>query len=205
MCVLRATSGSSTTSDSCSLGFWKIETLPDDILLCIFDSYRQESEFKSGTWPWHVLAHVCQRWRHIVFAFPVYLNLRLECKSRTAAKAALDIRPSLPIVIKKAFFPRDGHEVHEADIIGALEYHDRIAGIELRRITTSRFQKCVALMQETFPILTYLSLSAGDDGQGRSFTITTSDAFLGGSARLQKLYLSGIRFPALPKLSLVCQ
>jgi hypothetical protein len=189
-CVLRATSG--TTSDSCSLGISTIEPLSDDIILCVFDSYRQELEDSDGTWPWHVLTHICQRWRRIIFACPVHLNLQLECKSRTDAKAALDLWPTLPIIIKATF----NRNRDEDDIIGALEYRDRIAGITLWNITTHHLQKCLPLMQETFPILTYLFLYASHNKES-AFLIT--DAFLGESApRLQKLDFSGIRFPALP-------
>ena len=118
--------------------------------------------------------------------------MRLVCKSRTEAKAALDLWPTLPIVIE-ATFDWDGDE---GDIIGALEYRDSVAGITLRGLTASRLEKCVALMQETFPILAYLSLYMADN-KGSAFPI--SGVFLGGSApRLQKLCLFGIRFSTLP-------
>jgi hypothetical protein len=77
--------------------------------------------------------------------------------------------------------------------MGALEYRDRVAGITLWDITNSRLQKCLPLMQETFPILTYLLLCASHDKES-VFLIT--DAFLGESApRLQTLDLSGIALP----------
>jgi hypothetical protein len=170
-----------------------IETLSDDIIVGVFDSYRRELEDGDGTWPWHVLVHTCQRWRRIIFACPIQLNLQLECKSRTDAKAALDLWPTLPIVIK-ATFDKDGDE---DDIIGALEYRDHVAGITFWDITTSRLQKCLALMQETFPMLTYLSFYTGYNKES-AFLIT--DAFLGESApRLQTLNLGGIQFPTLQK------
>jgi hypothetical protein len=114
-----------------------------------------------------VLAHICQRWRRIIFAFPVHLNLRLECNSRIVAKAALDLWPTLPIVIKNVFFHRD----RDDDIIGAPEYRDHIGGIKIWDITTSILQKYLASMQETFPILTYLYLDAGRMAERRSVTI----------------------------------
>ncbi|KAH9963476.1 hypothetical protein BGW80DRAFT_1351168, partial [Lactifluus volemus] len=30
-------------------------------------------------WEWHRLAHVCRRWRHIIFDSPRSLNLQLFC------------------------------------------------------------------------------------------------------------------------------
>jgi hypothetical protein len=167
-----------------------IEALSDDILLHVFDTYRQKTQQDGGTWPWHVLAHICQRWRRFIFAYPVHLNLRLKCKSRTDAEAALDIWPTLPIVIKVSF----GEDGDEGDIVGALDCRDRVAGIQLWGITTSRLKKCVALMRETFPILTYLSLHTDHDKE-----CLITDPFLGRSApRLQELCLNGIRFPTLP-------
>jgi hypothetical protein len=45
-----------------------VEILTDDILLEVFDWYRQTLlEQWTNTWKWVTLVHVCRRWRHIVF------------------------------------------------------------------------------------------------------------------------------------------
>ncbi|KAI0251494.1 hypothetical protein BJV78DRAFT_421815 [Lactifluus subvellereus] len=67
----------------------------------IFDFYREGEFWMLGRWPWpwHRLVHVCQRWRYLVFASPLHLNLCLRCTSRTPARETLDVWPPLPIEI----------------------------------------------------------------------------------------------------------
>jgi hypothetical protein len=108
-------------------------------------------------------------------------------------KATLDIWPALPVRIASFYT----NYADEDDIIGALGNRDRIAGINFRGLTRSKFEKCVALMQQPFPVLSSLHLSVTDT----EIAYVSSDAFLGGSApRLKSVSLTGIRFPALPKL-----
>ncbi|KAH9966979.1 hypothetical protein BJV74DRAFT_284761 [Russula compacta] len=53
-----------------------IKELPDEVLLEVFDSYL----VYSGREKWIMLAHMCQRWRYIVFASPIRLNLNFTAK-----------------------------------------------------------------------------------------------------------------------------
>src|SRR5205807_1315435 len=94
---------SATAVDNYSLDKLTINKLSDDVLLCIFVSYRRISEKRDGTWPWHKLAHICGRWRNLVFGRAGHLNLQLACKSKTDVNTALDIWPALPIVIDADF------------------------------------------------------------------------------------------------------
>ena len=88
-------------TDECSIGRLTIDIFSDDILLYIFNLYRQESKNVDDMWPWHALVHVCQRWRHIIFAWPHHLDLQLDCGSERAVVKALDIWPAnLPINIR---------------------------------------------------------------------------------------------------------
>ena len=183
-----------STAEGCHLGHSTIDSLSDDVLLCIFDSYRRDLEC-GGMWPWGDLVHVCQRWRHVVFAYPGYLDLRLRCKSKTDVRATLDIWPTLPLSIHAILYHKD---VDEDDLIGALEHRDRITGIDLGGFKCSQLTKCMALMQEPFPVLKSLELRADDNTM-----IVITDTFLGGSAPLlQTIRLHGIRFPSLPRLLL---
>ena len=176
------------------LGHLTIDKLSDDVLLRIFDSHRREDEDKNGTWQWQVLVHICKRWRCIIFACPGHLNLQLVCKSKTDMETTLDIWPALPINIQAYFYKNCADE---GDIIGALENPNRIAGIDFGGLTRPKLEKCVALMQQSFPVLSFLHLSSTPG----EITNVIPDAFLGGSApRLKSVLLSGIRFPALPKL-----
>ena len=105
----------------------------------------------------------------------------------------LDIWPALPFNIHANL---NANDADEDDIIGALEHRDRIARIHLQRFTRSQLKRCIALMQEPFPVLTCLELETYEE---MAFAIT--DTFLGGSAPLlRSISLRGIRFPSLPKL-----
>ncbi|KAH9073490.1 hypothetical protein EDB83DRAFT_76927 [Lactarius deliciosus] len=64
-----------------------INTLPDNVLLEIFDLCREGHDAGWFTftvaWDWHRLVHVCQRWRQLVFGSPRRLDIQLLCKHRT--------------------------------------------------------------------------------------------------------------------------
>ena len=78
-------------------------TLPDDVLLEIFDFYVAADDTPlyglQHEDAWHTLVHVCKRWRLVVFASPCRLNLQLLCTNKRPVHA-LDVWPSLPLVIK---------------------------------------------------------------------------------------------------------
>ncbi len=86
-----------------------IAKLPIEILLEIFDFYRQTFGFdhqlnyerawnnKNG---WFKLAHVCRNWRSVVLTFSSQLRLRLYFTAQTSIRAAvLTALPPLPIVL----------------------------------------------------------------------------------------------------------
>ena len=187
-----------TITDMCCAGCSAINVLSDDVLIHIFNLYRQDLEFHShnDSWSWHqwrALAHVCQLWRHIIFAWPNYFDVRIDCGSRTAAVKALDVWPALPITIKGMPNYKDGDS-----IIDVLEHRDRIVGIDLSGLTGPQLKACATLMQEPFSILRTLSLSCTAE-----IPLVIPDMFLGGSApRLQRIKLRRVPFPILPKFLL---
>jgi len=176
-------------------GHSTIDVLSDDDLLYIFNLYRRElNDYDKNTWPWHTLVHTCQRWRHVIFAWPRHLDLRLHCKSKTAAAKAQDIWPTLPIVIHSR--PDELHPDDRDDIIDALEHchRDQIVQITLLHLTRSQIERCAAWMNQPFPVMKSLVLGCYPPCSDDTSVIT--DAFLGGSApRLQNVELSG--FPVL--------
>ena len=173
--------------------------LPDNVLLETFDFYVEKSMdggYHIYIVEWIMLAHVCRRWRSVVFQSPHRLNLRLLCTIKTPARDTLDIWPALPLVIRGIL----DYEPSEDNIIAALEHNDRVCKIDLHWISSSEFE-CVtncAAMQKPFPELTDLLLyKAIDDGP------ILSDSFLDGTApRLRSLYLHRVPFPGLPNLLL---
>ena len=212
-----------------------INILPDDILLHVFLIDGQEDHYvpdslhspeQSGLedydrvrrlpWRWYRFVHVCRRWRSIVFAFPIFLDLRLVYGLWTRIELT-DIWPPLPIIITNLFdrfrpgFHMDGPWTparpaipNDFDFDAAIMHPNRVREIRLFYLTRSIFQRLVSAtqMQEQFPALAYLVLHC-DGREFDSHIPALPDGFLGGSAPfLQSLWLESISFPALPKFLL---
>ena len=189
-----------TITDPGGAGTLKVPiiTLPDEAILEIFKFYVIKAY---GVERWITLAHVCRRWRYIVFASPRRLDLRFLLKGKAPVREMLDIWRALPIMIWPRNSKTEREEVAD-NIIAALEYRDRVWDISLTNFAfpNSRLQRLVAAMQHPFPVLTQLELRFWlDDGM----TVVLPDSFLGRSApRLQTLLLRDAVFPALQNLLL---
>ncbi|KAN0134629.1 hypothetical protein V8E53_007414 [Lactarius tabidus] len=156
----------------------KIEMLPDEILLEIFDCVRlavraatepdcnicDDSDPSCTSCEWQ-LVHVCRRWRSLVFASPHRLDLRLVYSFRRKArvmKKALDRWPTLPIVLR---YPQ--HTIRrgpfiledESNAYFALQHPNRIREINLF-LTNSLLLKTGGLLFSSFPVLEYLRLES---------------------------------------------
>jgi hypothetical protein len=182
-----------------------ISQLSDNIFLEIFDFCQKNNdpgprhvELPEATWDWHILAHVCQRWRQVVFASPLRLNLRILCTHRTPVRKNLDIWPSFPITIEYVISQINGTD--ERNIVAALGHPARVCAISLR-LTNRQLGKMVTVMQEQFPSLRHLFLVAHIPNSVPVSGISCE--FLGRSAPcLKTIELYGIPFPALPTLLL---
>jgi hypothetical protein len=153
--------------------------LPDDVLKSLIEG-------------WQTLAHVCHRWRSVVFGSPRRLNLRLVCTWETPARETLDVWPSLPLLIQDSNYPTE-----DVDNLIAVERSDRVVRIHLDDVYGSELENVLAAMQVPFPELTGLALGSG------GMVSVLPDSFLGGSApRLQFLTLNRLPFPGLSKLLL---
>ena len=171
--------------------------LPDDVLLEIFEFYNNYTypPYSREIEAWQTLFHVCRRWRSLVLESPRRLNLRLYCAQQTPTKDALDIWPSLPLIVAGNITYPPGRN----NIIAALAQSNRICEVFLEDFDGSgQLGKVLASMQGPFPGLTDLRLI--------SYCLTQTvalDSFLNGSApRLRFLELSGILFPRVPNLLL---
>jgi F-box-like len=185
-----------------------IGSLPDNVLIEIFDFYQVEMvpfmEYKhEHPWDWEKLVHVCRRWRYIIFESPVRLNLELICTEKSPVRKLLDVWPPFPLIIQfnlsfsgdyiqtKRYEPIDAAD----NLIAALERRDRIRGIHL--FVSQEHQRIVTARQweESFPALrslTFASVFA---------EIVLPDTFLNGSTPcLQTLALSDITFLSLPRI-----
>jgi hypothetical protein len=89
-----------------------IEILPNEILPWIllenFDCLRLAITQSKSSEPskWHRLAHVCQRWRNLVFEPPHLLDLRLVYTYKNPLRRSLDLWPLLPI---SGCYPKSPH------------------------------------------------------------------------------------------------
>ena len=187
--------------------------LPDDVLLEIFDFHAQavDEGIQMDVYPdarfirnriieeWITLAHVCRRWRSVIFQSPRRLDLRLFCTHRTPAEDTLDIWPPLPLIVEDYYGPS---LTGANNILAALEHNHRVCQIKLHFYSLRRLEYYTnsTAMQKPFPELTHLQILLYE--LYRSGPILP-DLFLGGNApRLRSLELESIPFPGLPKLLL---
>ncbi|KAN0103705.1 hypothetical protein V8E52_011730 [Russula decolorans] len=169
----------------------RIDVLPDDVLLEIFDFYIRD---KPAIEAWQSLVHVCQRWRTLVFQSPRHLNLQLYCTPKTPARDTLDFWPALPLIIKGTMAQSPDTD----NIVAALGPSNRVCQVDLWDLAGLKLEEVLAPMQVPFPELTDLRLWSND-----KTPLVIPDSFLGGSApRLRHFELDGIPFPGLPKLLL---
>ena len=182
-----------------SYGHSKITTiymLPDNVLLDLFDHYRFFHDPYLAVWQWHLLAHVCRRWRQIIYDSPRRLDLQILCVNETPVRKNLSIWPLLPIALDYRFIQKPTRQVDKDDVIAALEHPDRVCYVRLRGLP-SQLIKVAMMMQKPFPALKSLIIHGVSLGVNASL----SADFLGGSApSLRKISLQSISFPALPTL-----
>ena len=173
-----------------------IDMLPHELLLDIFDHIRcstpDSKSLHISVWKWRVLVHVCRRWRQIVFASPLRLNLELLCTYGTPVRKHLDCWPAFPIVVDynslRGLTPND-----EDNIIAALEHRTRIRQIKLKVASSLCWNKIATVMREPFPALTSLTVSTWP----LNVTLLLPVGFLGGCASS----LREIRFQRFPSLT----
>ncbi|KAN0120499.1 hypothetical protein V8E52_004326 [Russula decolorans] len=175
-----------------------IDMVPDLALIEIFDFYMAEAldydPFRDNKEAWIILAHVCQKWRDVVFGSPFRLKVRLHFRAGKSVRVMLDTWPPLLIDIWG-----DGSELgvfNVGNIVAALEHNDRIHKIELWCSSKSYVEQAFAAMQKPFPSLTELAITFFDE----TATLVVPDLLLSGSAPLlRSLRLRSIQFP-LPVL-----
>jgi hypothetical protein len=89
----------------CNVGeLTTISMLTDDVLLetynfYVIEGFRLLSRRRIEGSRWQMLAHVCRRWRSVVFQSPQRLNLRLFCTPQTRVRDILDVWPTLPLIV----------------------------------------------------------------------------------------------------------
>ncbi|KAI9450497.1 hypothetical protein F5148DRAFT_1152790 [Russula earlei] len=104
-----------------------IQALPNEVLLSIFAFhrllFRTDICPPSAAWRWHRLAHVCQRWRRLIFSSLSLLGARL-ITPRKSPKTTLDSWPAFPLSICHKSNSISPEEL--VDLTATLEHSDRI-------------------------------------------------------------------------------
>jgi hypothetical protein len=164
---------------------WK---LSDKVLLKIF-SYYMDASLDASSRFWPTLAHICRRWRHIVFG-----HFRLYFTHGTPVSKTIDRRLALPIVLQYGGTPTlDSPAPEDEDnIMAALKLCDRVCSMSLT-VTGSLLEKLSAV-EGPFSVLEDLVLLSPESPR-----LALPSAF-GSVPRLRSLRLTRIAFFALPQL-----
>ncbi|KAH9021133.1 hypothetical protein EDB85DRAFT_435101 [Lactarius pseudohatsudake] len=183
------------------------DKLPEDVLLEIFDIYRQFYEHQSDyekIWNskggWLKLAHVCLHWRRVVLTttFSRRLHVHLLFTSRRPpTDPMLKYLPPLPISVDY----RDGPwtEKEESLTLAALGHRSRVRSVALRRpYTKQHMAKLLKALSRPFPELESLDIFPTDERQGELVLPAT---FLSRSAPcLRRLMLREVSWSCLSPL-----
>ena len=160
----------------------RIDVLPDDVLLTIFNFYIVGYlHTKPVIEEWQSLVH---GWRSIVFGSPRHLNLRLFCTPETPVRDTLDVWPALPLLINGDISSASSVD----NIVAALGHNNRVREVDLGEIAGLQLEKVLVAMQMPFPEVTHLRLAASMDDQTLP---AVPDSFLGGSASCPAILLIG--------------
>jgi hypothetical protein len=166
-----------------------IEILFDDVLLDIFLYYL---DWSPQFWP--TLAHVCQRWRQVIFTSPHSLDLQLHCTYGTPVLKALVYWPLWPLVLNYGGTPTCNPPAPEDEdnIVTALKQSGqvRIIGLTVTRSLVER----LSIISEPLLELEELALHSQDNLQ-----LTLPGAFRWGP-HLRTLHSTRIAIPSLPQL-----
>ena len=138
----------------------QIHNLDDDSLLQIFSCFRLEDEESWNLrFTWRKLAHICRRWRYLIFDLSSHLHMCLPLSALTndsPSTNTLSYLPPLLLVIDyygtRAMTQRD-----EDNVCLGLQEHGRVRGVVLRA-SSSSLRMCLGQMNQHFPRLRDLTL-----------------------------------------------
>ena len=131
-----------------------IDALPDSVPLLIFHFGVEGDINRLYRLMWYRLVKVCRRWRSVVFAYPIFLNLKLVCHPGIHVEH-IGIWPALPISIMNY---ADHLMPEDYDFHIAIAHPNRVCEIELYDMSSSQLQRLASAMQEQFLALRHLKL-----------------------------------------------
>jgi hypothetical protein len=173
-----------------------IDTLPDDVLLEVFDHYRNLSaDHWARLQGWYKLAHTCPRWRQLIFASSLRLNLQLRCTFGTPIADMINHSPPFPLILDygphllKTWTPAD-----QDGLLFALQHLSRTHEIMLSAPQPT-LAEIISTMLDAAPMLRRLILHT------ESTEFVLPKGFLDGNApQLRHLELHGVSLATLPPL-----
>ena len=183
-----------------------IGNLPEEVLLEIFDLYRQsfcDQPSYERIWNnkngWFKLAHVCHNWRSVVLASPSRLQVRLYFDHKTPTRAIVVERLSrLPIIVD--YSNALGKAGTTKRFASALRYPDRVRRIAIQRYP-STFNEISKAMDFPFPALESLELY--ETGRDFNTGILVEPGFLPRSLTTSVGSLRHLRLVGAPFTSLL--
>ena len=173
-----------------------IDKLSEDVLLEIFDAYRQLYESSpryakvwNGRDGWFKLTHVCRSWRRLVHLSPSRLHVHFLFMPRRSSRVTmLKNLPPFPILVDYYFAEWTERELNLA--LAAIRHRDRVRGISLRRRQYTDMTKILRALSRPFPELESLEIRSTYD---QYFELTLPPTFLSGSAScLRRLTLHDV-------------
>ncbi|KAI0265601.1 hypothetical protein BC834DRAFT_877705 [Gloeopeniophorella convolvens] len=177
-----------------------IESLPDDVLLDIFDSYRLDmiaDTHSFGLYQWYqvVPAHVCQRWRRIIIASPKRLRLQICCSWDFPAAEVLRYSPPFPIVVRYTATGRADY-----GMVVAVGHLDRIRDLTLR-FTPLYAHMVHSMSNRRAPLLENLDLTLDSH---KEYMSLPGPFILGDDApQLRQVRLANVLFPVITARNVV--
>ncbi|KAN0128564.1 hypothetical protein V8E53_013609 [Lactarius tabidus] len=141
-----------------------IDNFPEDVLLEIFDAYRQDIEplpRYENIWNsrdgWWKLAHVCPRWRRVVLSSPTRLHVHLLFTPRRSSRVVmLKQLPPFPILVD--YRTSSWTQLEEDLALAALRLRSRVRGIALQRPYKDK-DKLFRSLSRPFPELESVDIS----------------------------------------------
>jgi F-box-like len=137
-----------------------IHILDNDSLLQILSHYRLDHENNWNLrYMWRNLAHVCRRWRHLVYDSTSHLDMYLLLTNNSPSLSTLSHLPPLPLVIDysdRTEIVARKHEGHDTIQLG-LQQHDHVRRVFLQAPSSS-LRMWLEPINKPFPRLKDLSL-----------------------------------------------
>ena len=139
-----------------------IDTIDDQILLCIFNWYRLfDEENWSLRYGWHKLSRVCRRWSRLIHIYAFHWDVHILCTNGTPTDRQLyddHLLPYIPLVIDYQDATATISAKDELVISQAFRLRHRVRRVALI-IPPASLHRLLLPMDDTFPILEVLYLS----------------------------------------------